>query len=86
MILPERVFGRFGAHCNRSGAAIGLISLRTHWTSSMRSGSLGSSSARQRHIGVDALALDVVRIADDRRLGDLRWATSALSISAVPRR
>src|SRR5712671_1837010 len=26
----------------------------------------------QRHIGVDALALDVVRIADDGRLGDLR--------------
>ena len=25
MILPERVFGRFGAHCRRSGAAIGPI-------------------------------------------------------------
>ena len=46
MILPERVFGRLGAHCSRSGAAIALISLRTHCTSSARNASFGSSSAR----------------------------------------
>src|ERR1044071_10114749 len=70
MILPERVFGRLGAHCSRSGAAIALISLRTHCTSSARSASFGCSSAR-KVIGVDPLPLDVVRIANDRSLGDL---------------
>ena len=42
MILPLRVFGRLGAHCRRSGAAIGLICCRTQVTSSLRSASLGS--------------------------------------------
>ncbi len=41
MILPERVFGRPGAHWIRSGWAIGPISLRTHCTSSLRSSSVG---------------------------------------------
>ena len=43
MILPERVFGRLGAHWITSGEAIGPISLRTHATSSLRSASLGAS-------------------------------------------
>ena len=30
MILPERVFGKPGAHWIMSGVAIGPISLRTH--------------------------------------------------------
>ena len=45
MILPERVLGRLGAHWIRSGVAIGPISLRTHCTSSLRKGSLGSRPA-----------------------------------------
>src|SRR5256885_14898700 len=45
MILPERVLGRPGAHWIRSGWAIGPISLRTHWPSSLRSASLGSTPA-----------------------------------------
>ena len=43
MILPERVFGRPGAHCSWSGVAIGPISLRTQATSSLRNASLGAS-------------------------------------------
>jgi len=72
MILPERVFGRFGAHCSRSGAAIGLISLRTHCNQLAAQLFVRLLVNAQYHIGVDPLALDVVRIADDGRLGDLR--------------
>ena len=70
MILPERVFGRPGAHWMKSGVAIGPISLRTHCASSARSASDGDSPADQRDVGVDALALDLVRAADDRGFGD----------------
>src|SRR5690606_3323934 len=45
MILPERVFGRPGAHCRKSGDAIGPISLRTCATSSLSSSSLSTSPA-----------------------------------------
>ena len=45
MILPERVFGRLGAHWMRSGAAIAPISLRTQSRSSLRSASFGCSPA-----------------------------------------
>ncbi len=38
------------------------------------------------HIGIDALALDVVREADDSGLGDLGIGDKALSTSAVPMR
>ena len=72
MILPERVFGRPGAHWIRSGEAIGPISLRTQVTSSLRSSSVGSIAGVERHIGVDALTLQVVRITDHRGLGHLR--------------
>ena len=72
MILPERVFGRPGANWIRSGAAIGPISLRTH-ADQLLAQVLGRLLAgHQRHVGVDALALDVVRIADDRGLRHLR--------------
>ncbi|MNO00387.1 hypothetical protein D3C81_2202660 [compost metagenome] len=43
MILPERVFGRPGAHWITSGEAIGPISLRTQFFSSRRSASSGTS-------------------------------------------
>ena len=43
MILPERVFGRPGAHWIRSGVAIGPISVRTQVRSSLRSSSVGST-------------------------------------------
>jgi ferredoxin--NADP+ reductase len=45
MILPERVFGRPGAHWMKSGEAIGPISLRTQATSSLRSSSLAAMPA-----------------------------------------
>ena len=43
MILPERVFGRPGAHCSRSGVAMGQISVRTCLTSSALSSSEAST-------------------------------------------
>ena len=67
MILPERVFGRPGANWMRSGEAIGPISLRTQSRSSVLSWSEGLVR-HQRHVAIDALALDVVRIADHRGL------------------
>ena len=45
MILPERVFGRPGAHCTWSGVAIGPMSWRTCATSSLRSASPSISPA-----------------------------------------
>jgi hypothetical protein len=42
MILPERVFGRPGAHWIRSGLAMGPISVRTQTSSSFFSSSVGS--------------------------------------------
>ena len=72
MILPERVLGRPGANWIRSGEAIGPISLRTQATSSLRRSSRRLLARHQGDIGVDALALDVVRIADDGGLRHLR--------------
>ena len=71
MILPERVLGRPGAHWMRSGLAIGPISWRTQATSSLRQGVGVCLAGHQRDVGVDALALDRVRVADHRGLGDL---------------
>ena len=70
MILPERVLGRPGANWILSGVAIGPISLRTCPTRVFFRSSVGSTPCFERHVGVDPLALDVVRVADDRRLGD----------------
>ena len=65
MILPERVFGRFGANWIRSGEAIGADFL-AHPVDQFLAQILGRLLAgHQRDIGIDALALDVVRIADD---------------------
>jgi hypothetical protein len=46
----------------------------------------GLFAGHQRDIAIDALALDVVRIADHGGFGHLGWATSADSTSAVPMR
>jgi hypothetical protein len=53
-------------------------------TSSLRSSSVGLLARHQRDVGIDALPLDVVRIADHGGLGHGIMATSALSTSAVP--
>ena len=68
MILPDRVLGRPGANWIMSGVAIGPISLRTCATRSFRSSSPPALARHQGHVAVDPLPLDVVRIADDRRL------------------
>ena len=71
MILPERVFGRLGAHWMKSGEAMAPISLRTQSRSSARS-AFGRLAARdQRDVRIDALTLDVVRTADGRGFRDL---------------
>ena len=72
MILPERVFGRPGANWIRSGEAIGPISLRTQCDQFLAQLLARLLARHQRDIGVDALALDVVRIADDGGLRHLR--------------
>ena len=70
------------------GSRSGRSLLRTQSRSSADRAAARSASrpTQERHVRVDALPLDVVRIADDRRLGDRWCATSALSTSAVPRR
>ena len=55
----------------RSGVAIGLISARTWLRSSASSAALPLLAGDQGDVAIDALALDVVRVADHRRLGDL---------------
>ena len=70
MILPERVLGSAGVKWIRSGVAIGPISLRTCWRSSLLERVARLLADDQGDVAVDALALDVVRIADHRRLGD----------------
>ena len=72
MILPDRVLGRPGANWIRSGLAIGPISLRTQ-SARARAQLLGRlHAAHQGDVGVDALALDGVRVAHHRRLGHVR--------------
>ena len=68
MILPERVFGRPGATGSRP-AAIGPISLADPGDQLLAQ-RLGRPRRASGDVGVDALALDVVRIADDGGLGD----------------
>jgi hypothetical protein len=84
MILPERVLGRPGAHWIRSGLAIGPISVRTQASSFLAQVVGRLDPLHQGDIGIDALALDVVRVAHHGGLGHLFMATSALSTSAVP--
>ena len=71
MILPERVLGSPGANWTRSGDAIGPISLRTRPTSSFFKALAWRFPGIESDVAVDALALDVVGIADDRRFRDL---------------
>jgi hypothetical protein len=69
MILPERVFGRPGAHWMMSTgdrADLGPTQLDQFLLQLV--GRLDAGHGRD--VGVDALALDVVRVADDRGLGD----------------
>ena len=72
MILPERVFGRPGRELDqvRRGDRADLLA---HPGDELLAQFLrGLLAGHQRHIGVDALALDVVRIADDRGFRHLR--------------
>ena len=72
MILPERVFGRPGAHWMWSGVR-DRADLLAHPLREFLAQRVGRLLAGlQRDVGVDALALDVVREADHRGLGDLR--------------
>ena len=79
MILPERVFGRPGANWITSGVAIGPISWRTQCDQFLAQMFARLDAVHQRHIGVDALALDVVRIADDGGLARPSHARRARS-------
>ncbi len=72
MILPERVFGRLGANWINSGEAIGPISLRTQLHQFLAQVLARLLARHQGDIGVDALALDVVRIADHGGLRHFR--------------
>ena len=68
MILPERVLGRPGAHWITSGVAIGA-DLLAHPGDQFLAQFFGRLHAGlERHVGVDALALDVVRDSRPRRL------------------
>ena len=72
MILPERVFGRPGRELDEVGRG-DRADLLAHPGDQLLAQRLGRLDARhQRDIGVDALPLDVVRIADDRRFRHLR--------------
>ena len=69
MIFPLRVFGSPGAMCTTSGAANDPITCRTCSLSAPSSSFARPCLAevgREHHVSVDALALDVVREADDR--------------------
>ena len=71
MILPERVLGRPGENWIWSGAANGPISF-LHVRDQLLAQLLARLIALdQRDVAVDALALDVVRIADHGGLGHL---------------
>ena len=71
MILPLRVFGRPDATWITSGAAKAPIAWRTCSLSAPATCSLSFAGVvgREQHVGVDPLALDRVREADDRGLG-----------------
>jgi hypothetical protein len=74
MILPERVLGRPVVSWILSGEAMGPISLRTVAPDLGFSSGVGRRRlpSHQGDVGVDALPLDVVRIADDGGFRDLR--------------
>ena len=71
MILPERVLGRPGANWITSGRGDGADFL-AHQFFQLLAQRIGGRDARlERHVGIDALALDVVRIAHHGGFGDL---------------
>ena len=73
MILPERVFGRpVGAQWNVSGDAKAATSARAASAPGQLVAGLALGVLRQRDEGVERRALDVVRDAHERGLGDLR--------------
>ena len=71
MILPERVFGRPGANwiTSRRGDRADFLAHPADQFLAQMFVRLGV--VHQRHIGVDALALDVVRIAPRGRLANV---------------
>ncbi len=69
MILLLRVFGRSRANWILSGCAIGPIILRTWPLRIVARSSDATWPSRKHDVRVDALALDGVREAHDRRLG-----------------
>ena len=74
MILPERVFGRASAKRMSSGLAMAPICSPTHSRSSFASAggiAVGPRAAADDE-GEHRLALDLVRAADHRGLGDAR--------------
>ena len=72
MILPERVFGRSAVNRMSSGRAIAPIFFATCSFSSSASAVDAVDAFLQRDERGDRLALDLVRAADDRGLGDRR--------------
>ena len=72
MILPERVFGRFGRELDQIGRG-DRTDLLAHPVGEFLAQLFGRLLAgHQRDIGVDALAFDVVRIADHGGLRHFR--------------
>ena len=77
MILPERVLGSAGVNWIRSGAASAPMSLADFLVQLLAQRVVAFLAGVQGDEGVDRLALDVVREADDRGLGDLGDARPA---------
>jgi len=85
MILPLRVLGSPGTMWITSGAAKAPIACRTCSLSAADQLLPVAVVPRvEQHVRIDALALDRMRVADDRASATASCATSALSISAVP--
>ena len=71
MILPERVLGKPGAQWMTSGVAIGPIAVRTCCLSSSSERVCVLLAGVERHVRVNALALDLMWKTNDRGLGHL---------------
>jgi hypothetical protein len=87
MILPLRVLGKEGTKFD-----LGRHGDRADFVAHMllelfdQSASLPVTPSVENAVGVDHVALQFVGHADTPRPRPPRWLTSALSISAVPRR
>ena len=87
IILPERVLGKPGAQWMTSGVAIGPIAVRTCCLRLVFERVSVLFAGVERHVGVNALALDVVwKTNDPQPSATLVCSTNALSTSAVPMR